>query len=153
MIYSSVYASPLKGEYPAAVVKALEYLKANDFKNMEPGRYDIDGDKMYALVQNLTTEPVEKRKPEGHLDYIDVQYLVAGEEVIGCVPDTGKFPKNEVEGKDMIYFQDVSGETFVNMVPGDFCVFFPSDIHRPGVQVNESMTVRKVVVKISTELI
>lgn len=36
MIYSSVYASPLKGEYPAAVVKALEYLKANDFKNMEP---------------------------------------------------------------------------------------------------------------------
>ncbi len=34
-----------------------------------------------------------------------------------------------------------------------FCVFFPSDIHRPQVISGEAMNLRKVVVKVSVALL
>ena len=37
--------------------------------------------------------------------------------------------------------------------PGCFCVFFPTDVHRPAVEDGVPMTVRKVVVKVSIELL
>lgn len=33
--------------------KAFEFLKNNDIRNMEPGRYDIDGDRSMFLCRNM----------------------------------------------------------------------------------------------------
>ena len=44
-------------------------------------------------------------------------------------------------------------EGFITSTPGCFCVFFPTDVHRPACADGEPMTVRKVVVKVSTELL
>ena len=52
-----------------------------------------------------------------------------------------------------IFVKDVENEGFITSTPGCFCVFFPTDIHRPQVADGEPMKVRKVVVKVSVELL
>ena len=36
---------------------ALRYLQETDFKNVVPERYDIDGDRVYAMVQEYDSKP------------------------------------------------------------------------------------------------
>ncbi len=52
-----------------------------------------------------------------------------------------------------IFYKSVENEGFITSTPGCFCVFFPTDIHRPQGADGEPMKVRKVVVKVSTELL
>ena len=45
---------------------------------MEPGVYEIEGKKMYAQVFDAETEPAEKKRPEVHENFLDVQFLESG---------------------------------------------------------------------------
>ncbi len=53
------------------------------------GRYSIDGDNLYYMVQHYTTKPVDQARFESHRKYIDIQVLLAGQELLGYVPTTG----------------------------------------------------------------
>ena len=50
MIFSSIHSKDDFSSYPAAVQRAIKYLKENDFVNMQPGVYELEGKKMYAQV-------------------------------------------------------------------------------------------------------
>lgn len=80
MIFSSIHTKDDFKNYPAAVQRAIEYLKNNDFTKMETGVYEIEGKLMYAQVFDAETEPLEARKPEYHEKYLDVQFLVTGQQ-------------------------------------------------------------------------
>ena len=143
MIFSSIHTKDDFKNYPAAVQRAIEYLKNNDFTKMETGVYEIEGKLMYAQVFDAETEP-----------YLDVQFLVTGREKLGFTPDTGNYEVAErYDERDLIFVKDVENEGFITSTPGCFCVFFPTDIHRPQVADGEPMEVRKVVVKVSLELL
>ena len=67
------------------LVKAFNFLR--QMSDQFPlGRHEIDGDDVYAMVQSFATTPVETRKYEAHRQYIDVQYLITGREVIYWAP-------------------------------------------------------------------
>lgn len=154
MIFSSIHTKDDFKNYPAAVQRAIEYLKNNDFTKMETGVYEIEGKLMYAQVFDAETEPLEARKPEYHEKYLDVQFLVTGRKKLGFTPDTGNYEVAErYDERDLIFVKDVENEGFITSTPGCFCVFFPTDIHRPQVADGEPMKVRKVVVKVSVELL
>lgn len=53
-----------------------ERTKSNDFVNMEPGVYEIQGKDIYAQVFDAETGSVEEKRPESHKNYLDVQFLV-----------------------------------------------------------------------------
>lgn len=154
MIFSSIYAQCEVGNYPKALQIALEYLQAHDFAAMEPGVYELQGSKMYAQVFDIVTASLGEKKPEAHEKYIDVQFLASGRERLGVVPNTGNYEVAErFEEKDLIFYHSVENESFVEAVPGCYSIFFPSDIHRPAVAAGEPMTVRKVIVKVSVDLL
>ena len=44
------------------------------------GRYDIEGDRVFALVQSYTTVPASEKKYESHRLYADIQFIAAGAE-------------------------------------------------------------------------
>jgi YhcH/YjgK/YiaL family protein len=48
------------------IEQALKYLQQNDFAGMEPGKYEIDGNNVYALVQKYDSKPFSEGKWEGH---------------------------------------------------------------------------------------
>ena len=72
--------------YAPAIQKAVAWLQQADLAALPTGRHEIDGDKLYAMVNEYTTEPKEKRRAEAHRKYVDVQCLVQGEEIIGYAP-------------------------------------------------------------------
>lgn len=154
MIFSSIHANKKNIVLPAAIEKALEYLKANDFTKMEPGVYEIQGKDIYAQVFDAETKPAEEQRPEVHEKFIDVQFLASGREKLGFTPDTGNYEVDErFDERDLIFYKKVENEGFIEARPGCFSIFFPEDVHRPACASGEPMTVRKVVVKVSLKLL
>ncbi|MEN8255587.1 MAG: YhcH/YjgK/YiaL family protein [Verrucomicrobiota bacterium] len=128
--------------------KALDFAAAFDLSQPD-GRYEIDGDNLFANVMSYTTFPAEKLKFEGHEKYIDVQLLLAGEEFM----DVSLNKDLEVdspysEESDAALFKASKIFSSVLLEPGKFAVVFPDDLHQPGRMVEQSKPVRKMVVKV-----
>ena len=118
--------------------KALQYIKETNFAEVKNGEYEIDGRDVFVRINTYATEDKINKKPEAHNQYIDVQYLGAGEEIIYFTPRRAEHIVVEIEEKDHIVLQT-----------GDFAVFFPWELHRPGCSTKNGMQeVQKIVVKI-----
>ena len=153
MIASSIYAKQNMDIYPENIQIAIEYLKGHDFSKMEPGEYEIKGRDIYAQVFDTETAPASEKRPEIHRSHIDVQFLVTGEELLGYAPDTGDYQiVTEMVEKDIAFYKEVKAESFIHAVPGCFTIFFPQDVHRPAVMAEKAEKIRKVVVKVRTDI-
>lgn len=132
--------------------KAFAFLKENDLTQLELRRYDIDGDNAYALMSEYTTKNEEDARYEAHRNYIDIQYVISGKEQIGVTPISMKnedlVPYNATND---IEFMTVNQGKDMKADPATFFVFFPDDLHRPGLKDGENSQVRKVVVKVKIE--
>lgn len=109
----------------------LEYLKNTDFSQVEDGRYELDGSDVFVQISRYETK-AENLTPEAHRNYIDVQFLIEGAELVGVVPlkDTTEEVKANPQGDIWLYH----GPTENLTLTGDrFMVFFPQDAHAPGV--------------------
>ena len=73
MIYSSLKAQSAQCKWPEPFQKAFDFLKNSDLEHMEVGRYEIDGDDIYAMIQKQTTAAPENKKAESHYKYIDIR--------------------------------------------------------------------------------
>lgn len=130
---------------------ALRYLQNINLSNISPGRYEIDGSKIYALIQEYETKPREKGLWEAHQLYTDVQYIARGPELIGYANvDNLKAIKYDAD-KDFLLLQG-DGD-FFEVQAGTFVIFMPQDAHMPGISVSVPQTVEKIVLKVcmSTE--
>lgn len=131
------------------VYTALKFLAETDFTKIPIGKYELDGDNIYYMVQSYLTSP-DKINPEAHKKYIDIQYIVKGEEIIAVAPiQTDKTLCEAKEEKDVWFYKCDTKPLILN--GGDFMVLYPSDLHLPGKAVNEPSEVLKVVVKIKVD--
>ena len=115
-------------------------------ENLELGKYEIDGKNVYAFVQEYDSKT--EGKYEAHNNYVDIQYIVSGVEAMDWkqrVDSVSTVPYSDE--KDVEFF-DVEEPVRIPFKAGDFAIFFPNDVHRPGMKLNESVPVRKIVVKI-----
>ena len=99
------------------------------------------------LVQEAVTKPAEGKLCEAHREYLDIQYLVEGEEVVGWAPlETltldGEF--NTAKDKGM-YAGPVD---YMRIATGYCYVVYPEDAHMPGVHLDQPHNIRKLVVKL-----
>ncbi|NDR55415.1 YhcH/YjgK/YiaL family protein [Aliiruegeria sabulilitoris] len=135
---------------PANILEALRFLADTDLASAATGRIDIDGERIFAQVQDYTTQPASEKRPEAHERYIDVQFVVSGKEKMGFAPMVGKPPVVEdlLEENDVLFFGDVPDECYLTFSAGSYAVFYPWDIHRPGCSAENDQDVRKIVVKV-----
>jgi len=134
----------------ANIALALDYLRRTDFSQMPVGRHEVDGDRVFAIVQRYRPKPLAQIVWEAHRQYIDVQYVAAGIERMGYVPlGDGLTVQQPYDAqKDAILF-DAAGNLFT-MSAGDFAIFAPHDVHAPGLATDlpeGSAEVCKVVMK------
>ncbi|MBF9014502.1 MULTISPECIES: YhcH/YjgK/YiaL family protein [unclassified Oceanispirochaeta] len=130
--------------------KAFDFIRESDLKSMELGRYEIDGDNIFALVQGYTTKAVNEKQFEAHRNYIDIQYMISGSEMMGyTTPDyltvtTEYNPDTDVE----LYSHTSFTECELDVK--DFAVFYPEDSHMPGCSIRGRTAgeVKKLVLKI-----
>lgn len=113
------------------------------------GRYEIEGDRLFALVQSYDTRPPEQKKFESHEAHADIQYIVSGSENIyyahrSLLPVT--VPYNPE--KDVQLYGDPTATTVLRMEAGSFAIFFPADGHKPNCHADGLAQVTKVVLKV-----
>jgi YhcH/YjgK/YiaL family protein len=128
--------------------KALGF--AAGFEKSQPdGRYDIDGDDIYALVMTYHTKAAKELKFEAHKKYIDIQLLVEGREILDVSLGTNlevEVPYSEQD--DGVLYKSPKHFTSVLLEPGVFTILYPNDIHRPGRKLEKEIPVRKMVIKV-----
>jgi YhcH/YjgK/YiaL family protein len=131
------------------IALALDYLGQTNFAAMPDGRYELDGDRVFALVQRYRPKPAAEARWEAHRQYVDVQYVAGGMERMGYAPLGNDLPVQQAydSQKDVVFF-DVLGD-FFTLRAGSFVIFRPSDVHAPGVATDLSAAaeVCKVVMK------
>jgi len=132
--------------------KAFIFLKENDLTKAELRRYDIDGDDVYAPFSEYLTKDDTAALYEAHRIYADIQYVISGRELIGLAPlnDLKEVLEPYDAARD-IEFMTVNQIKNVRATPDSFFIFFPSDIHRPGLKEGVNAPVRKVVVKVKLD--
>ena len=87
MISGNIHEKSNLAVLPEPLQRAVQFLKDNDLAAHEPGKFELDGDKMILQVIDQSTGPRENLRPECHRKYIDVQFLAAGgPERIGWTP-------------------------------------------------------------------
>ena len=127
--------------------KELKFLKETDVAALPVGRYEIDGDTVFALVQAYETHLPEECRWEAHYTYTDIQYVVEGSERMGWKTLDGVV-KTEDCPEDDVYFFESDGDHFV-LHTGQFAVFTPQDAHRPGVAVDGAAPIKQIVVRVA----
>ena len=136
----------------SSLQKGFEFLLNNDLSKMEDGKHIILGDEIYANVQTLNTKPEEEKKWEVHRRYIDIQYVIKGEEKMGygILEDFQEVVEKYDENRDVAFLNTADNKNFnfINVKAGDFVVFYPNDVHAPMLAVEKSKSIKKVIVKI-----
>jgi YhcH/YjgK/YiaL family protein len=129
------------------ISRALDYLKSTDFETMPSGRYAVEGEDIFAIVNEYETKDKKDCEAEAHRKYIDVQFIVKGEELFGYTPLANQLPVKDYDEENdyAVYNNEVS---YIKLEPGMFIIFYPTDIHQPEVKVYEPMMVKKVVMKV-----
>lgn len=129
--------------------RAFEFLASTSVGRLAAGRHEIDGDRLFVLIDHQDGRGHEGARLEAHRKYIDIQYTVEGMEEIGwspldaCRPPTGGFDAD----KDIGFFNDDRPATWLSVPPGLFAVFFPADAHAP---LGGRGLLKKAIVKIKS---
>ncbi|TDX01106.1 YhcH/YjgK/YiaL family protein [Dinghuibacter silviterrae] len=127
--------------------KVFAWIRTNDLQAIAPGKYPIDGDNAWAIVTQGPTKAMDTVKWESHRQYIDVHYVISGKERIGVASlDNATVTEPFTDKSDNAHYT-VEG-TFYTAEPGIFFLFFPHDVHRPGIIADGSPTDKKLVIKI-----
>ena len=128
--------------------KAFAFLNKFD-GSLKEGRYEIDGENAYALVQRYTTKSAATAQFEAHRRYIDVQFVHAGRETILWASLAALTPTQDYNAeKDYELFSLVPTATPLRLGPGQFAILFPTDGHAPCCEWDAPTAVTKVVVKV-----
>ncbi len=126
---------------------ALEFLIKTDLNKLENGKYPIQGDDIYIIVQEYQTKPENEGKLEAHKKYTDIQYIIKGQEKLGYLNIDKFLPQTSYDAdKDIIF-----GEGNCDLIKadkGDFMIFTPQDAHMPCISINKALQVKKAVIKI-----
>ena len=84
---------------------------------------------------------------EGHLEYIDIQYIVKGSEIIGWAKKDGQKESIPYSNERDIAFYEGDYEP-IKLDAGQFVIFYPEDLHLPCLKNGKPSVVKKVVVKV-----
>jgi YhcH/YjgK/YiaL family protein len=128
--------------------RALDYLSNTDFTVLEDGKHPIDGERIYALVMTYSTEPERERSFEAHREYLDVQCILKGREIIYWAPTDELSPMGEYSEEKDIVFLSGDPRARLQLNSGNFAVFYPEDAHKPNCDWNGPQQVRKAVIKV-----
>ncbi len=129
--------------------KAFEFLLRPDLRELPVGKYEIDGDSVYAMVAKDPGRRKEDALLETHEKYIDIQFVLAGTDNMGWKPRSlCEHPSSEYDhNSDVQFFKD-KPDSWLSTESGAFAIFFPEDAHMPLISSGQ---IHKVVLKIRVD--
>lgn len=152
MIYDKIENLELYKGFNKNIEKVLAFLKENDIECLKEGRYEIDEDNVFVMVQEYDSSSIEGRTYEAHDKYIDIQLVAEGRELIKYAARLGdeKILKTYPAENDIAMYAVKTTEQDVIIDTGYFALFAPTDLHMPCLQAQEGSPedVKKFVFKL-----
>lgn len=98
------------------------------------------------VVKNESDEPSDLF--EAHRKFIDIHYVLKGEELFGYANVDALTPTTEYnEEKDYLFLKgDI---TPLHLHAGEFCIAFPEDAHIPAMECGKDKREKRAIVKIA----
>ena len=154
MIIDKIENANIYKNFGERINKAFDFIENTDLKNLNPGKYEIEGKNIFALISEYQTKPESEGKLEAHRKYIDVQYVISGEERMGYAPlNKQEIIEKYKEENDIIFYK--GEKSFTKVEEGMFAIFFPVDLHMPGISTGNppraDSHVKKLVIKVRTD--
>ena len=134
----SRYASVIPG-----LEEAIKIIDAHDPK--EYGTFPLPNGRF--MVGMHTSRSAEGAQAEAHRRFLDIQYVITGQDVVGWNSINHMTPAGEfnMEG-DIGFFE---GDVEMIRIPAGYCyVVFPEDAHLPDCHIDQPMNFLKYVIKI-----
>ncbi len=146
MIFDQMKNAEIYENYHEGFALGFAFIRRAVAENLPTGKYELDGEKVYASVQEYTTK--DSNVFEAHRRYIDIQCIVSGEEAMESAQLSNCTEIQTYSQENDAGFYDGDGQAKLIFKSQDFAVFFPQDAHKPGLKVSEKSTVKKIVVKV-----
>lgn len=137
-LYTGISKSIAKG---LNILKNVDISMATDVKHEEQD--------LFYMLQKYQTKPSTEKKLEAHKKYIDIQYIVSGEEILeySLIDNLNRIQAYD-EQKDVAFYQAPDDVNKIILKAGMYCILFPSDGHNLRVQVKQPTEILKVLVKV-----
>lgn len=115
-------------------------------KRYVKGKFDISEPSKFGIGIEYTTKISEEGLWEAHRKYLDIHVILEGEELVEIADISNMTSTKDYEDDYELF----SGEKdfSVNVVPGDFLVLFPNEVHKTGVKITDATAVKKIVFKL-----
>lgn len=148
MIYDKIDNLEIYAGISEDIRLGLEWLRDVN-PDIEKGVYELSPG-VKAIVSEYTTKEVNENGYEAHRDYIDIQYLISGKEKICCLPlEYLKETKAYNKDIDAAFYMEANVKRQEMIIGnGYFAIFFPQDGHMPCLSVDDTLEVRKIVIKV-----
>lgn len=144
MLMGEIQSLPSAGLHPV-LLDALTLALAARPQEKTPGRYELQGDDVFMNVMQFATQSPQEKKAELHVQYIDIQLLLTGEErilfgVVGSARECEELHGEE----DYQLCRRIHEQQSITLTPGMFSVFMPGEPISPGVWLASQGRLRKL---------
>lgn len=139
-----------KKEIDKRVQSSVSYLKGLNVTEDNVGKKYIINDNFFYLVQSYITKQESECKLESHRQYVDIQIIVSGEEIMD-ITDVSRLTVKEDYNMDidLISWNIPERMARTTLKPGDCIVLYPENAHRGAISNNsKGQHVLKIVGKV-----
>jgi len=148
-MYSTELGIEYKYDLTALKFKsAFEFLKNNNLADLPEGWIDLDNG-VRVSVQHYISFNEDEIFFESHEKFFDVQYVIEGQEYCGICKRAGLSIRTPYDPKnDITFYENPSLAGKVLLLPGDFIILNPEDVHKPRIATEKKMEIKKIVIKV-----
>ena len=138
-------------DYTGTLQKAVEYLLKNkeQLRTQTVGKHEVEASFFY-IIQEYDSK--NDAVWESHKNYIDIQWVLEGEEIMEVSGKKHMKPLGEYDESADFYGSEGDALATLLMKKDDLAIFFPEDIHKPGLKTSKgNMPIRKCLFKVLIE--
>ena len=123
----------------------IDVLESIDVEAIQAGTYYTKVSGIKYMVQEYET--AAEKRPEVHADFADVQLIISGSEKFTAYREIDSLPDGFDSSADIGFLDAEDGVDFP-LRPGTFIIVFPYEPHTPGLTLDKTGHIRKIVAKI-----
>ena len=147
MVYDSLENIETYKGLSSDIYDALVFLKNTD-PEIEKGVHQLNP-RVRAIVSEYETLRENLYGYEAHRRFIDIQFLLKGEELVCSLPlERLKETKAYNPDADVAFYEAAAEPQKLPIGGGYFAILYPQDGHMPQLCVSDPVPVKKIVVKI-----
>lgn len=124
-----------------------------NLQSLANGRYQVEGEMWFYNISDSQTAPIETRHTEFHKQYLDIQLILKGEEIIRYSLTDATNSSAYEKKPDLLILESPILTNSIYLKAGDFVTFYPGEPHQALCMIDEPKIVRKAVFKIPMSMI